>query len=148
MHSGLDNGAEATLRQVAYYLLSDIDLLCAYCRGVRSWRQIERLCHADIAFKVACAGDIPDHTTIARFRTVPRDAFAGLFMQVLLIAAEADAQLRERSLLYVAASRARDELVVTWSKVDGQSPLLRVGGGKDGFAIQVGKDGRGAALGR
>mgnify|MGYP001114218750 FL=1 len=34
MHSGLDNGAEATLRQVAYYLLSDIDLLCAYCRGV------------------------------------------------------------------------------------------------------------------
>ena len=27
----------------------------------------------------------------------------------------ADALLRERSLLYVAASRARDELVVTWS---------------------------------
>lgn len=27
----------------------------------------------------------------------------------------ADAELRERSLLYVAASRARDELVVTWS---------------------------------
>jgi superfamily I DNA/RNA helicase len=26
-----------------------------------------------------------------------------------------DARLRERSLLYVAASRARDELVVTWS---------------------------------
>ena len=28
---------------------------------------------------------------------------------------KADALLRERSLLYVAASRARDELVVTWS---------------------------------
>lgn len=61
---------------------------------------------------------------------------------------QADAQLRERSLLYVAASRARDELVVTWSKADGQSPLLRAGGREDGFAKQVGKDGQGAALGR
>ena len=29
--------------------------------------------------------------------------------------AEADALLRERSLLYVAATRARDELAVSWS---------------------------------
>jgi hypothetical protein len=36
--------------------------------------------------------------------------------------AKADAQLRERSLLYVAATRARDELALSWS---GQaSPLL------------------------
>ena len=34
----------------------------------------------------------------------------------------ADALLRERSLLYVAATRARDELVVSWSK--SPSPLL------------------------
>lgn len=34
----------------------------------------------------------------------------------------ADAMLRERSLVYVAASRARDELVVTWSGAP--SPLL------------------------
>lgn len=34
----------------------------------------------------------------------------------------ADALLRERSLVYVAASRARDELVVTWS--GDPSPLL------------------------
>ncbi len=61
---------------------------------------------------------------------------------------QADAQLRERSLLYVAASRARDELVVTWSKADGQSPLLRAGGRDDGPAGQVGKDGQGVALGR
>ena len=33
-----------------------------------------------------------------------------------------DARLRERSLLYVAATRARDELVVSWSK--DRSPLL------------------------
>ncbi|WP_040795294.1 3'-5' exonuclease [Nocardia higoensis] len=36
---------------------------------------------------------------------------------------QADARQRERSLLYVAASRARDELVVTWSGV--RSELLR-----------------------
>ncbi|WP_280503638.1 3'-5' exonuclease [Nocardia farcinica] len=36
---------------------------------------------------------------------------------------QADARRRERSLLYVAASRARDELVVTWSGV--RSELLR-----------------------
>jgi hypothetical protein len=56
---------------------------------VRSSRQVERLCHTDIAFKVACAGDVPDHATIARFRAVSEDAFAELFAQVLLIAARA-----------------------------------------------------------
>lgn len=64
-------------------------LVYAYCRGVRSSRQVERLCHTDIAFKVACAGDVPDHATIARFRAVSEEAFAGLFGQVLLIAARA-----------------------------------------------------------
>lgn len=64
-------------------------LVYAYCRGVRSSRQVERLCHTDIAFKVACAGDVPDHATIARFRAVSGEAFAGLFAQVLLIAARA-----------------------------------------------------------
>ncbi|WP_216363114.1 transposase, partial [Arthrobacter sp. Hiyo1] len=64
-------------------------LVYAYCRGVRSSRQVERLCHTDIAFKVACAGDVPDHATIARFRAVSEEAFAGLFAQVLLIAARA-----------------------------------------------------------
>ena len=64
-------------------------LVYAYCRGVRSSRQVERLCHTDIALKVACAGDVPDHATIARFRAVSEEAFAGLFAQVLLIAARA-----------------------------------------------------------
>lgn len=35
---------------------------------------------------------------------------------------KSEALLRERSLLYVAASRARDELVVTWTGPE--SPLL------------------------
>nr|WP_308813164.1 3'-5' exonuclease [Nocardia farcinica] len=36
---------------------------------------------------------------------------------------QAEARQRERSLLYVAASRARDELVVTWCGT--RSELLR-----------------------
>nr|WP_291500675.1 transposase [Actinomyces sp.] len=64
-------------------------LVYSYCRGVRSSRRIERQCHTDIAFKVLCAGDVPDHATIARFRAGSEDAFAGLFAQVLMIAARA-----------------------------------------------------------
>jgi transposase len=60
-----------------------------YCRGVRSSRQIERLCHVDVAFRVICAGDVPDHATIARFRVDHADAFEVLFGQVLTVAAVA-----------------------------------------------------------
>ena len=64
-------------------------LVYAYCQGVRSSRQIERMCFTDIAFRVLCAQDGPDHSTIARFRTGARDVFSDLFSQVLMIAAEA-----------------------------------------------------------
>ena len=64
-------------------------LIFAYCRGIRSSRQVERLCHIDVAFRVLCAQDIPDHCTIARFRTECQDAFTTLFTQVLLIAGRA-----------------------------------------------------------
>ena len=64
-------------------------LLYAYCRGVRSSRQIERLCEVDVAFRIACAGDVPDHSVIARFRQVHERAFAELFVQVLRLAAKA-----------------------------------------------------------
>ncbi len=64
-------------------------LMYAYCRGVRSSRQIERLCGTDVAFRVLCAQDVPDHCTIARFRADCQDAFAALFAQVLLVAAQA-----------------------------------------------------------
>ena len=63
-------------------------LMYAYCRGVRSSRQIERLCCTDVAFRVLCAQDVPDHCTIARFRADCQDAFAALFTQVLLVAAQ------------------------------------------------------------
>jgi transposase len=64
-------------------------LIYAYCQGVRSSRQIERRCVTDVAFRVLCAQDGPDHATIARFRAEYQDAFAALFTQVLLVAATA-----------------------------------------------------------
>ena len=64
-------------------------LVYGYCLGVRSSRVIERLCTTDVAFRVLCAQDPPDHTTIARFRAEAGPAFAGLFTQVLLVAARA-----------------------------------------------------------
>jgi len=64
-------------------------LIYAYCQGVRSSRQIERLCDTDVAFRIACGGHGPDHTTIARFRKVHSAAFVDVFGQVLAIAAGA-----------------------------------------------------------
>ena len=60
-----------------------------YCRGVRSSRQVERLCGTDVAFRVLCAQDVPDHRTLARFRANCQDAFTALFTQVLLVAGRA-----------------------------------------------------------
>lgn len=48
-------------------------------RGVRSSRQIERMCLTDVAFRVLCAQDGPDHATIARFRAEAAETFTGLF---------------------------------------------------------------------
>ena len=64
-------------------------LVYAYCCGARSSRQIERLCTTDVAFRVLCAQDVPDHCTIARFRSDCQDVFEDLFTPVLLIAARA-----------------------------------------------------------
>lgn len=64
-------------------------LIYAYCHGVRSSRQIEARCTTDVAFRVLCAQDVPDHATIARWRAEYQDAFQSLFTQVLLVAAAA-----------------------------------------------------------
>jgi transposase len=64
-------------------------LVYAYCQGVRSSRQIERRCLTDVAFRVVCAQDVPDHATIARFRAEHEQGFAALFSQVLQVAATA-----------------------------------------------------------
>jgi transposase len=43
-------------------------LLYCYAIGERSSRRIERRCIEDVATRVICANQVPDHTTIARFR--------------------------------------------------------------------------------
>jgi transposase len=62
-------------------------LVWAYANGVTSSRRIERLCQQDVAFRVICAGHLPDHVTIARFRQQFAEAAAGLFAQVLVLCA-------------------------------------------------------------
>lgn len=64
-------------------------LIYAYAHGVRSSRQIERLCETDVAFRVICGNDAPDHTVIARFRAGNSDRFADVFAQVLVLCARA-----------------------------------------------------------
>jgi transposase len=58
-------------------------LTWAYAHRVTSSRRIEELCRTDVAFRVICGGNIPDHATIARFRADFADAAAGFFAQVL-----------------------------------------------------------------
>ncbi len=59
----------------------------AYSIGVRSARQIERRCQEDVAFRVICAGQRPDHSTIARFLDRHEEAIAELFGGVLELCA-------------------------------------------------------------
>lgn len=64
-------------------------LAYAYAIGERSSRGIERRCREDVAFRVICANQIPDHATIARFRVRHEAALADLFGQVLGLCAQA-----------------------------------------------------------
>jgi transposase len=64
-------------------------LLYAYAIGERSSRRIERRCVEDVATRVICANQAPDHTTIARFRQRHETALAELFGGVLALCAEA-----------------------------------------------------------
>jgi transposase len=64
-------------------------LLHAYCQGVRSSRQIERLCVRDVAFRVVAGNLRPDHATIARFRQRHCEPLKGLFTDILRLCKEA-----------------------------------------------------------
>ena len=44
-------------------------IVYAYAIGERSSRRIERRCREDVAFRVITANLVPDHATIARFRS-------------------------------------------------------------------------------
>jgi transposase len=62
-------------------------LIWAWSQGVRSSRRIERACADVVSYRVICAGDAPDHVTIARFRADNHGACEQLFGQVLMLAA-------------------------------------------------------------
>src|SRR5205085_5148804 len=61
----------------------------AYANGVRSSRQIQRLCSSDVAYRVICADRRPDHATIARFRADHQEAFKQVFADILRLCAAA-----------------------------------------------------------
>jgi transposase len=64
-------------------------LVYAYATGVRSSRRIEQLCETDVAYRVIAANHVPDHSTIARFRTEHAEHAQRLFTDVLVLCAEA-----------------------------------------------------------
>jgi len=62
-------------------------LVWAYAHGVTSSREMERLCRTDVAFRVICGGNLPDHVTFARFRADFPEAAGEFFTQVLALCA-------------------------------------------------------------
>ena len=78
-------------------------LAYAYAVGERSSRGIERRCSEDVALRVICANQIPDHATIARFRARHQQALADLFGGVLGLCA--DAGLVEAGVLAVDGTK-------------------------------------------
>ena len=62
-------------------------LVWAYANGVTSSRRIERLCCQDVAFRLVCGGNLPDHVTVARFRQQFAETAAPLFAEVLVLCA-------------------------------------------------------------
>src|ERR671936_68340 len=94
-------------------------LLYAYAVGERSSRGIERRCREDVAFRVICANQAPDHATIARFRLRHEQALADIFGQVLSLCAEAG--LVRTGVLAVDGSKfaadASDSAVRTYERL-------------------------------
>jgi transposase len=62
-------------------------LVWAYAHREASSRRMEELCRTDVAFRVICGGNLPDHSTIARFRKESGGAAAEFFAQVLILCA-------------------------------------------------------------
>jgi transposase len=64
-------------------------LIYAYSQGIRSSRRIEQLCWVDVACRVICAQDVPDHSTIWRFADISPELVQELFTEVLMLCAAA-----------------------------------------------------------
>jgi len=62
-------------------------LVWAYAQGLTSSRRIEAACWTDVSFRVICAGDVPDHSTIAGLRSSLPGAVEDLFTSALVLCA-------------------------------------------------------------
>ncbi len=63
-------------------------LFYGYATGVFSSRKLEKATYDSIAFRYICANTHPDHDTIAEFRKRFLKSLEGLFVEILLVAAE------------------------------------------------------------
>jgi transposase len=118
----------------------------AYAVGERSARGIERRCREDVAFRVICANQVPDHATIARFRVRHEAALAGLFGQVLGLCAKAG--IVDVSVVAVDGSKlaadASDGAIRTYEQI--ASEILAAAGRIDAAEDEVHGDARGDEL--
>ena len=62
-------------------------LVWAHAHELTSSRRMEGLCRTDVAFRLICAQNLPDHSTIARFRKDFGGAVPGFFAGVLVLCA-------------------------------------------------------------
>jgi transposase len=121
-------------------------LAYAYAVGERSSRGIERRCRDDVAFRVICANQVPDHATIARFRVRHQAALADLFGQVLGLCARAG--LVEVGVIAVDGSKfaaaASDGAIHTYERV--ASEILAEAGRVDAAEDEIHGEARGDEL--
>ncbi len=118
----------------------------AYAVGERTSRGIERRCREDIAFRVICANQVPDHATIARFRVRHQEALGDLFGQVLGLCANAG--LVEVGVLAVdgtkLAAAASDRAIRTYEQIAAE--ILEEAGRIDAAEDEVHGEDRGDEL--
>jgi transposase len=62
-------------------------LVWAYAHRITSSRRMEELCRTDVAFRLVCGGNLPDHSTVARFRGAFEEAVGEFFAQALILCA-------------------------------------------------------------
>jgi transposase len=121
-------------------------LTYAYAVGERSSRGIERRCREDIAFRVICANQVPDHATIARFQVRHQEALGDLFGQVLTLCAEAG--LVEVGVIAVDGSKfaaaASDNAIRTHEQI--ATEILEEAGRIDAAEDEVHGEARGEEL--
>jgi transposase len=121
-------------------------LTYAYAVGERSSRGIERRCREDIAFRVICTNQIPDHATIARFRIRHQQSLGDLFGQVLGLCAEAG--LVEVGVIAVDGSKfaaaASDSAIRTYEQIAAE--ILEEAGHIDAAEDEIHGEARGDEL--